>query len=194
MPDLHIAFEFRDCDEEITECRFRSSYASFTFDTVLQYVAFGQVNLFPRSFYPSGQESRTDGIKAYSKRGKGKEDVAILFKWLYDKGVRSIVKVIVDDLEPPSHTNEAIELALQTFEIEILDWRKYDIDPRTLCKATASGLLRELHLRWSGNNAILRAWSEPEGLALLTSLKTVYLYEKQVSPKILSTQHPIRQN
>jgi len=192
--DLQIAFEFRGGDEEITESLFKSSYQFFTFDTVLQYVAFGPVNLFPRRMFPSAPEFRTEGIKPYSKRGKGKEDMAILFQWLYVKGVRSIVKVIVDDLEPPSHTNEAIELALQGFEIEILDWRKVDLDPRTLCKAKASGLLRELHLRWSGNNAVLRAWSEPEGLAMLTSLKKIHLHEKQVGSEILSTEHSIGQS
>lgn len=33
--------------------------------------------------------------------------------------------------------------------------------------------LRVLDLRWSGNNAILRAWSEPRGLPLLQNLQTV---------------------
>lgn len=33
--------------------------------------------------------------------------------------------------------------------------------------------LRVLDLRWSGNDAVLRAWSEPRGLPLLQNLQTV---------------------
>lgn len=33
--------------------------------------------------------------------------------------------------------------------------------------------LKVLDLRWSGSNAVLRAWSEPEGLPLLRNLETV---------------------
>lgn len=33
--------------------------------------------------------------------------------------------------------------------------------------------LRRLDLRWSGNSAVLRAWSEPEGLPSLPHLETV---------------------
>lgn len=33
--------------------------------------------------------------------------------------------------------------------------------------------LRRLDLQWSGNTAVLRAWSEPEGLPSLPNLETV---------------------
>ena len=39
---------------------------------------------------------------------------------------------------------------------------------------------REVHLWWSGNNAILRSWSEPEGLARIKKLDTIHLYETEV--------------
>jgi hypothetical protein len=100
------------------------------------------------------------------------------FQWLRDKGVQRILKVIVDDLQEPAHSDEAIEEALKGFSVEILDWRKLDICPETICKA--SDELREVYLRWTGNNATLRAWSEPEGLKKLQQLRKVHLAVKQV--------------
>lgn len=38
---------------------------------------------------------------------------------------------------------------------------------------TSKNKLKVLDLRWSGNNAVLRAWSEPQGLPLLQELQTV---------------------
>lgn len=39
--------------------------------------------------------------------------------------------------------------------------------------------LRKLDLRWSGNSAVLRAWSEPQGLPSLQHLDTVNLIVPQ---------------
>lgn len=41
------------------------------------------------------------------------------------------------------------------------------------CDRGSKNQLRTLDLRWSGNNAVLRAWSEPEGLPSLQHLRTV---------------------
>ena len=102
------------------------------------------------------------------------------FKWLREKkGVRNIIKVIVDDLEMPSHKDESIVNALKQFDsIEILDWRKIDLCPETICSSCPN--LREVHLWWSGNNGILRAWSEPEGLLRLRRLEAIYIHQVQV--------------
>jgi len=106
----------------------------------------------------------------------------IPFKWLREQKVTNIVKVIVDDLEGPDtppHSDDAIENALIGINVEILDWRKVDLCPQTICTACPS--LREVHLWWSGTNGMLRAWSEPEGLPLLENLTTVHLHQIQVS-------------
>ena len=71
------------------------------------------------------------------------------FKWLRDKNVTNIIKVIVEDRKgSTAHSDQAIETALKEFDVEILDWRKVDIDPRTIWEASRKerSNLRELHL------------------------------------------------
>ncbi|THV44375.1 hypothetical protein BGAL_0659g00010 [Botrytis galanthina] len=87
-------------------------------------------------------------------------------------------KVIIDDSKIPAHSDEAIENALEGFDVEILDWRKVDLCPEAIWMSSRK--LREVYLRWSGNNAVLRGWSEPEGLRRLEHLTKVHLHVKQV--------------
>jgi hypothetical protein len=79
----------------------------------------------------------------------------------------------VDGLKDPPHSDSAIEDCLRSFEVEILDWRKVDLCLETIL--TACRNVRQLYLRWSGNRAVLRAWSEPEGLPRLENLAIVHL-------------------
>ncbi|KAK6227481.1 hypothetical protein QIS74_01036 [Colletotrichum tabaci] len=111
------------------------------------------------------------------------------FRWFRSWGVEKILKVVVDDRAHP-HRDEEIEEVLaglrgkeplhqRSFDVEVLDWRKEDLCPEVI--RTAAPQVRELHLYWSGRNSVLRGWSEPEGLPLLESLRTVYLYYTQPS-------------
>lgn len=100
-------------------------------------------------------------------------DLTVLFSWLRRKKVERILKVIVDDLEDPPHSDKAIEECLTNFHVEILDWRKVDLCPETIFIACPN--VRQLYLRWSGNRAILRAWGEPDGLARLANLEEVHI-------------------
>lgn len=106
--------------------------------------------------------------------------MTVFFNWLKGKGVKHILKVMVDDLKDPSHSDKALEDCLRPFEVEILDWTKVDLCPETIL--TACRNVRQLYLRWSGNRAVLRAWSEPDGLAKLERLEAVHLVysEEQV--------------
>lgn len=141
---------------------FTTVYGNKDYDHILHHVAVRRVVL-----------KRTKNKEA------GRTDMEIIFKLLKDKGVRHIVKVIVFDLEVPSHSDESIERCLSWFEsIEILDWRKVDLCPETIAEACPKVV--ELHLWWSGNNAILVAWSAPGGLAKLPRLKKVHLHQTQV--------------
>jgi hypothetical protein len=106
--------------------------------------------------------------------------MAFFFDWLWGKSVRRIIKVIVDDLGHPPHSDEAIEKALKPFEVEILDWRRLDLDPVTL-EMIGKGL-REVHLHWSGRNTVLRSWSEPEGLAKTPTLEVIRIVQAKVPP------------
>ena len=118
-----------------------------------------------------------------------KHDFPVVFEWLLKRaGVKHIVRVVADDIENPPCDDERIEGALANLVVEELDWRKNDLCPRTIQKVGND--LRVLWLYWAGNNAILRAWSEPEGLAKLPNLEEIYLNVTKVwtSTHTLSAQ------
>ena len=147
---------------------FKETYGKFEYDTTLLYVHLGQVSF----------DDRPKKSGAY---GTGRTDLKPFFDWLHDKkGVRDIVKVLVEDMKDPAHGDEAIEAALRRFSVEILDWRKTDLCPHTILQACESSTLQELHLWWSGNNTTLRAWSEPDGLAQLQDLRHLHIHRPQV--------------
>lgn len=111
--------------------------------------------------------------------GKGRTDLVLLFKWLRnEKGVKTILKVIVEDLQEPAHSDEAIEDALEGAGVEDWDWRKTDLCSEVIYKVAPKA--RIVHLYWSGNNPTLRGWSEAEGLAKLKDLEKVILNSRQV--------------
>ena len=145
------------------------NYSNFEFDSALQVVAIGpDVTLkFKASEKPAPE--------------RGREDLAMLFKWLKQKKVKNIIKVIVVDnhKKDPCHSDEAIVKALSPFNIEILDWSKPDLCPETIKKACEG--VRELHLSWSGLNGMLLAWGGRDGLANLPNLTEIYLRQTKVS-------------
>jgi hypothetical protein len=110
--------------------------------------------------------------------GKGRSDMVFLFKFLRSKNVKRVIRVIVDDTSYPPHSDEAIETALEGLRVEIWDWRKIDVCTETIVIAAPD--VREVWLYWSGNNAVLRGWSEPEGLNRLDKLEIVHLHVEQV--------------
>ncbi|KAK0630393.1 hypothetical protein B0T17DRAFT_636416 [Bombardia bombarda] len=83
-------------------------------------------------------------------------EVAEIFGWLsIAKGVQHIIQ-------------------LAKIDVEVLDWSKLDMCPETI--RTSCQDVRVLHLYWSGNNAVLRSWSEPEGLPRLKILEMIHLH------------------
>jgi hypothetical protein len=166
--------------EKIDFEQFQNSYQAFEFDPILLHVRFRKLEL----------ESRNDDRAVQKRRqeGPGKRDLVRFFDWLRkEKGVRNILKVTVEEGDDGFHSDEGIEKSLRGFEgIEILDWRKPDICPVAVRRAVrkegnnSAGLL-ELHLRWTGNNAVLRAWSARGGLAALPILEKVHVYEIEVN-------------
>lgn len=143
-----------------------------SFDEVLRYVSFDRVEL-QKPEQSTNESKLSKKLPSKPKLGRGREDLTFFFDWLYKKKVRHILKVTVDDLEEPSHSDKAIEESLRRFEVEILDWRRIDLCPETLYIACRN--VKELYLRWSGNRAVLRAWGEPEGLPRLAKLVKVHL-------------------
>ncbi|UKZ48603.1 hypothetical protein TrVGV298_002829 [Trichoderma virens] len=88
-----------------------------------------------------------------------------LANWLRSKQVKQILKITMDDDPDRPHSDESIENSLKDFDVKMLDWRKVDLCPELIQRACKN--VMSAHLRWSGNNIALRAWSEPQGLPKL---------------------------
>ncbi|KAM0551737.1 hypothetical protein ACHAPJ_008304 [Fusarium lateritium] len=133
------------------------------------------------------------------------------FNWLYMKGVRRILRVEVEDSDTTPHSDQSIQVSLERIVVEHLDWQKTDLDPRLICqlgsisnhpdpfeiaKSQTTGprnQVRQVTLKWSGNNAVLRAWSESEGLPRLEKLETVNIHTPAYSD-LMDTRHWVDSN
>lgn len=171
---------------------FFNNFKQTKFDSILQYVVFPAITLKkdkeilpPCGFFRSYEE-------LYKSNTIGRNDFLFFFAWLStEKGVKQIIKLVVDDFENP-HSDDIIEKCLSLFDIDVLNWSKADLDPEILC--TACPRVREIQLRWGGNNAILRAWSERDGLPRLKDLQKITLDYDEVNTKTRSLESLLREN
>jgi hypothetical protein len=131
------------------------------FETILRYVALPSI-----SMDPSQSLSQSDfRQRKVAYDGRGRTDFSTIFDWLRDNGVKRILRVMVDDGKDPPHSDEAIESALRDLNVEVWDWRRHDICSETIRRAAPNA--RVVYLYSSGNNAVLREWSGPDGLITL---------------------------
>jgi hypothetical protein len=170
--DKQIFFDLYDTSTlTISEERIEDGLAHLKFEDVLQYVALPSLKLERRPTFSKSKKSQPPD-------GKGRNDMIFLFNFLRNKSVKRVIRVIVDDTLEPSHSDEAIETALGGLKVEIWDWKKVDLCTETI--VTAAPDAREVCLYWSGNNAVLRGWSEPGGLNQLKKLEKVHLHVGKV--------------
>jgi hypothetical protein len=165
--DLYLYGSSLTKEEHIEE-----GLAYLKFEDVLQYVAFPSMKLQKKAVSSKFLQ------KTFKPDGKGRNDMEFFFNFLRNKGVKRVIRVIVDDTLEPAHSDEVIEKALGGLKVEVWDWRKIDLCTQTI--VTAAPDTREVCLYWSGNNAVLRGWSEPGGLNLLEKLEKVNLHVEQV--------------
>jgi hypothetical protein len=165
---------------------------------VLQYVTFPYVEVRQKGRKADMERAAEEKSGIRQLGALGRKDLKFFLQWLFDKGVRHIINLTVEDsneIVGKVHSDQAIQESLEKFVIEELDWRKADMDPETILHVSSKAgekvsdvaeghtepelvpdrRLRKLHLKWSGSNAVLRAWSEPEGLPLLPQLQIIYL-------------------
>ncbi|KAJ0359424.1 hypothetical protein COL154_008338 [Colletotrichum chrysophilum] len=130
-----------------------------------------------------GQKSSDQSHKGRSQKSREQEANPYpgIFDWLWDKGVRKIFTLDVDDDGPESHTNASIREALtgldskdnavcpRDFRVEVWKWKKFDICAETV--AIAAPEARRIHLYSHGNTAVLRGWATSNGLARLEKLE-----------------------
>ena len=160
----------------ITQNGIKKTLSILNFEDVQQYVAIPKISIQGESNVANTRKARG---RPRRPDGDGRTDLISVFSSLHSKGVKTILKVIVDDLEHPAHSDLSIVTALDNKGVEIWDWRKLDLCTEVVRKVAPN--VRQVHLYWSGNNAILRGWSEEGGLKQLgLQLKTVHLHVQQV--------------
>lgn len=162
---------------EITKDEIKDTISVLKFEDVLQCVDIPKITA--EVITPGVADSKAPK-KQPNKNVEGRRDLVEVFRWL--SGVETILKLTVDDLVHPAHSDRAIEEALKNKVVEIWDWKKLDICSELIRVAAPN--VREVNLYWSGNNAVLRGWSEKEGLPQLKNLEKIELHIRQgLEPK-----------
>ncbi|KAF4451630.1 hypothetical protein F53441_5486 [Fusarium austroafricanum] len=160
----------------MTQPGLENLFSKLNFEDTLQYVCIPKISIqINRPSERAGASRRAARAKVPDEAGK--RDLCYIFDRLRAKGVKTILSVIVDDSASPAHSDEAIEDALKTMDVEIWDWNRVDLCTEVIFKAAPKA--REVHLYWSGNNAVLRGWSEEGGLKKLRELKKVHIHIEQ---------------
>ena len=160
----------------MSQNQINTTLSFLNFEEILQYVEIPKLRIDGNS--NTANTKRPRGRVSPDGDGEGRTDLVYVFNELRGRKVKTILKVIVDDLAEPAHSDEAIEKALDKMGVEIWDWKKTDLCTEVI--QTAAPNVREVHLYWSGNNAVLRGWSEEGGLKQLKELTTVHLHVQKV--------------
>ncbi|KAL4935211.1 hypothetical protein BDV06DRAFT_234533 [Aspergillus oleicola] len=167
--DIQLYFNYTGLPVENADpITFYDNFKQTRFDEVLQYVVFPPLRL--RKTDISRGEAFQRHKELFQSKSGGHKDLLFSFSWLKDKKVKHIINLVVRDTVDP-HGDDAIEACLSGFYL----------DPEMLCSACPD--VKELHLEWGGNNAILRAWTEAEGLRTLEKLEQIYVYYDQTSDR-----------
>ncbi|KAI0858065.1 hypothetical protein F4860DRAFT_487559 [Xylaria cubensis] len=202
MDDVQISFDYDSLPSKMLWNQFTASFgedakSGLRFDRVLQYVNFPHVEVRAKGRQADRESNIASNSGMHQLENIGRKDMTFFFDWLYKKGVRHIIKLSVQESGDRFHSDKAIQESVARFIVEHLDWQKTDLDPETILligsRATeedSSTLedpkntelvphrhLKQLNLRWSGSNAVLRAWSEPEGLPLLPDLQKIHVIQ-----------------
>ncbi|KAL2862236.1 uncharacterized protein BJX67DRAFT_310853 [Aspergillus lucknowensis] len=144
------------------------------FEDCLQYVALPELRMQQRDVYINtlSPEKDQSTLAVLQSQCTGLTDAVVIFDWLRKRDVKKIIRVIVMDSGEVPHTDEAIVESLKDFEVEVWDWRKFDICSETIQLAAKD--VRVLHLYSSGINAVLRGWSSEVGLVLLGKVRPFF--------------------
>ncbi|KAI0436715.1 hypothetical protein F4803DRAFT_541256 [Xylaria telfairii] len=126
---------------------------------------------YPPALLKALPVDETERTKVFQK---DEGNLKAVFKWLkLNKGVKSIVQLIVK--ENPHHycSDDTIEECLKHLDVRYLNWNRPDLCAETLRVVPS---LIEVSLTWSGLNAVLWSWSDTHGLQTLKKLEKVHLY------------------
>ena len=167
-----IFFDLSDFPN-ISKAGVQKTISFMEFGTVLQFVDIPKIK---EETAPNTANLTKVRRRPNKPDGLGRSDLIDVLGSL--GGVDTILKLTVDDLEQPAHSDVAIETALKGKAVEIWDWKKVDICSEVIRRAAPD--VREVNLYWSGQNAVLRGWGEKEGLPQLKNLEKIELHIRQV--------------
>ena len=184
--EKQLDFNLYGKEGDISEEDFMAGYKCANLEDSLQFVRIPHLIIKPTPPPPLANGTADDPLMKSMEPiplkdlAVGRTDLGIIFRWLRnDAEVEKIIKLIVDDLHHPAHSDEEIERAVKPFKVEIWDWRKIDLCCETIAEAAPNA--RQVKLYWSGNNAVLCGWSDPEGgLARLPDLERVVVFPQSV--------------
>jgi hypothetical protein len=188
--EIHFdLLELANINFAVSEKDLKDLVNSLKFENILQYVRIPRYK--PRSVQSnsSGHSSIHHQIGTSRNDGIARRDFQLIFRLLKERGVQKIIKVIVDDDEDPPHSDDIIE-ELNPFEIEEWDWRKIDLCSETIFKAAPKA--QKVYLYSSGNNAVLRSWSGPDGLNKLAKVHCIAVPEQPTECGVLTPSSSIR--
>ncbi|KAK2595809.1 hypothetical protein QQS21_006573 [Conoideocrella luteorostrata] len=189
--DLELYFDLSG-HGDLTQRGLENLLSKLKFEDILQYVAIPQISVELNTPNTANmRKSRTGASRTSKSDGAGRRDLCYIFDRLRKKGVKTVLKVIIDDLALPAHSDEAIEECLNLLGVIIWDWKKTDLCSEVIFKVAPR--VREAHLYWSGNNAVLRGWSEEGGLKRLSHLRIVHLHVQQGLESTERTQQNVDQ-
>lgn len=93
-----------------------------------------------------------------------------IFRWLKNEcGVSSVLKVTVIDDGENCHSDEAIEACMEGLEVRSWNWYRVDLCCDVILNSASR--VKDVALYSSGNNAVLKGWSSPSGLAKLKNVR-----------------------
>ncbi|RYP64178.1 hypothetical protein DL771_008869 [Monosporascus sp. 5C6A] len=161
--ECHIEFDLEGMPTPVIKHEYLDQLEKhLKFESILKYVALpvlsveSQAARNPRSQLAPPNETHS-GL-----RRNGRSDLVAVFDWLWRRGVREIIKVmVVDDGDLP-HADAAIVEALYGFKVEEWDWKRVDLCSDVIHESSPA--VREVSLYSSGNNAVLMGWASAEGL------------------------------
>ncbi|KAI8268269.1 Major intracellular serine protease [Colletotrichum sp. SAR11_239] len=178
--DKNLCFDAKGQKDAKSIVHLLSRMSAGGFNDTLAYVHLPTVN-HSLINTPSGRNASTGQRGSLTENpSPGRTELVKVFDKLHELKVKKILRLHVEDRHPPSHTDASIEIALQGREsflkeggtggrepiaVETWDWRKPDLSTEVI--AFAAPTVENVHLYWSGNQAVLRAWDCDEGIPRL---------------------------
>ncbi|KAI0407365.1 hypothetical protein F4802DRAFT_19209 [Xylaria palmicola] len=174
------------------------------FGATLSYVSIPAIRHAPTSPLQTENFDLPDQSAPPENPRLGRTDLIGVFDKLRELKVTYIWRLDVEDRVRPSHTDAAIERAIQgkdstmkqeaatnpettmkqdlkrPISIHTWDWRKLDLSTDVI--AFAAPAVKVVHLYWSGNQTVLKAWGCSEGIPTLHSITDVEKICIHISP------------